>query len=235
MIQRQRRKQKEEQGISLSGCFLVIILALGIILAVAALHTNNNPGGSNPSFDKQAEAYSLAQAAQDYREHHPQAVNYGLASITLFYDNAPSRRFVPTDQRGFIAPFPGYDSPVAPKNQTHSEFFARKWILNTLGILKRTGLINTHITEIDIIIFSQVVVCPPCATAMVSWQREFRDAAGISNLFLSIWQIARGKGYDPADFPKGKPVKESDIQEVPISFDASLFPSHIFPEYIPTT
>ena len=97
MIQRQKRNQKQEQSISLSGCFLVIVIALGIILAVAALHTNTNSGGPNSSFDKHAEAYSLAQAAQDYREHHPQAVNYGLASITLFYDNAPSRRFVPTD------------------------------------------------------------------------------------------------------------------------------------------
>ena len=231
MIQRQKRKQKQEQSISLSGCFLVIVITLGIILAVAALHTNTNPGGSNSSFDKHAEAYSLAQPAQDYREHHPQAVNYGLASITLFYDNAPSRRFVPTDQRGFIQPFRGYTDRVLG-NLTHSEFFARKWILATLGVLKRTGIINTHVTEINIIIFSQVVICPPCVTAMVSWQREFRDADGISNLFLSIWQIIGGKGYSPAKLPQGKPVHPNDIEEVPISFNASFFPSHVFSEYI---
>ena len=221
--------QQQKQGMSLSGCFLVIVLALGLLLAIAALHTNNSSSG--PSFDKHAEAYSLAQAAQDYRQHHPQAVNYGLASITLFYDNAPSRRFVPTDQRGFIQPFRGYTDPVL-ENQTHSEFFARKWILTTLGVLKRTGIITAHITEIDVVIFSQVIVCPPCANAMVSWQREFQVEAGKSNLFLSIWQIIDGKGYSPAKLPQGKPVQQSDIEEVPISFDTFLFQPHLSSEYI---
>ena len=195
----------------------MVLLVLVALLFIALYLLSRSPGRGGPQFDKSAEAYSLAQAAQSYRQRFPLKVNYGLASITVIYDDGTSRRYMPTDAQGRTDPFRGFTSPGAQGYRTHSEFKAHKWILDTLGVLKRVGKINRHV-KIAIVIFSQVVVCSDCAREMVSWLHEFRAAAGTNVLELSTWDIAMGKGYDPGALPQGKPVRRSDLEEVPISY-----------------
>ncbi len=70
-------------------------------------------------------------------------------------------------------------------------------------------------------IFSQVAVCPDCEKDMQSWQRTLRQKARTNMLFLSIWNIPRGKGFDPKRYlaGRGPSVAIDDLEEVFIEFN----------------
>lgn len=55
---------------------------------------------------------------------------------------------------------------------------------------------------------------------MVSWQRTLRTIVRTNNLYLSIWDLLPGKGFDPSAHPagSGKPVAIGDLRKVSISF-----------------
>ncbi len=203
------QEQEQEQFSSSSRCLLIIVLL--ILLAAAILYVLSPLGGSGGrgySFE-QTEAYQLAQEAQAYRRTHPTPANYGLASITVFSQDGSSHRFVPT-AHGIIVPF-------ASTPGKHSEIYAHDWILDELALLKQARYIDAHTSAITVIIFSQVGVCTPCKIAMRGWRRQFRRAAAMSSLTLSIWNLTHG--YNPRDHPKGFPLSSpDDVVEVPIRF-----------------
>jgi hypothetical protein len=70
-------------------------------------------------------------------------------------------------------------------------------------------------------IFSQVAVCLDCEKDMQSWQWTLRQKAGTNMLFLSIWDILKGKGFDPKSYPAGRgtSVTIDDLEEVSIEFN----------------
>jgi hypothetical protein len=206
MIQEQVPMQRPSHCLAI--VVLLIILVFAVLYAIAQFGASF--GGSGYSFE-QEEAYQLAQETQNWRRYHPTGSNYGLASITIFYQDGSSRRFV-RETHGIFFPFKS-----DPARQIHSEEFAHDWILEELDILRNSRYIDAQTTSITIIIFSQVDVCGPCQKKMRSWQKEFRQAAGTQALTLSIWDLTHG--YNPAKSPKGSPVaSEDDVVEVPITF-----------------
>lgn len=202
MIQEQLPAQRHSHCLAI--IVLLIILVFAVLYAIAQLGASF--GGSGYSFE-QEEAYQLAQETQNYRRLHPTPANYALASVTIFYQDGSSRRFV-HETHGIIFPF------ESKKDQgLHSEIFAQEWIVGELAILKKAGYIDAQTTGITVVIFSQVGVCPVCRATMRDWRKEFRGASGRNDLQLSIWQLTHG--YNPADYPKGKSVtSEDDVTQV---------------------
>jgi len=76
------------------------------------------------------------------------------------------------------------------------------------------------VSGIYVVIFSQVTVCDKCEPDMVSWLSNLRKAANAMKVSLSIWDIARGKGFIPTMQPAGNgtPITPEDIERVPIPF-----------------
>lgn len=202
MIQEQAQAPRSSHCLAIT--VLLIILVLAVLYALAQFGAQS--GGSGYSFE-QEEAYQLAQETQNWRRYHPTGANYALASITIFYQDGSSRRFV-RETHGIAFPF------ASKKDQgIHSEIFAHDWIVEELDILKKAGYIDAQTTGITVIIFSQVAVCPVCRATMRDWRKEFRNISGRNDLELSIWQLTRG--YNPSDYPKGKPVtSEDDVTQV---------------------
>ena len=206
--------------------FLLILLALGILIfalpsfnsQVTTTTQTASQGQCLPSgqgFDEQQEAFTLAQAAEQYRSTHPYKGNYGLGSYTICYTNG-------SQQRVQSPPAPGYTStPTATirANDTHSEQGIYKWLNRNL-----TGLSidQSQVTAIYAVIFSQVRVCPPCQGDMVTWQRGLREAAKTVNVYLSIWDIRLNSksGFNPAKYLAGTgiPVAIADLEKVMITF-----------------
>ena len=54
--------------------------------------------------------------------------------------------------------------------------------------------------------------------AAISYRKTPPFNFRIYTLELSAWEIAMGKGYDPCVLPQGKPVRQSDLEEVPIFY-----------------
>ncbi|MGB8346189.1 MAG: hypothetical protein WCD86_14995 [Ktedonobacteraceae bacterium] len=151
----------QEQAPRSSHCLAIAVLLIILVFAIlyAAAQFGASFGGSGYSLE-QEEAYQLAQESQDYRRLHPTGANYALASITIFYQDGSSRRFV-RETHGIIFPF------ESNKDQgLHSEIFAHEWILEELAILKKARYIDAQTTGITVIVFSQVGVCPACKIAM---------------------------------------------------------------------
>jgi len=100
-------------------------------------------------------------------------------------------------------------------NVTHAEQAIYQWLQNQLAQL---SLDITSVEGIYAVIFSQVLVCGPCRSEMVSWQRVLRQKARTTRVFLSIWDL--NPGFDPATFPAGpkKAVALADLERVPILF-----------------
>lgn len=178
--------------------------------------TQNNSEGqclsSGKSFNEQQEAFTLAQAAEQYRSANKFAGNYGLASYTICYKDGSQSRVQ-------SSVFKGFDSPTKPKNSTHSEQAAYGWLRYTLS---RLAIDQTKVATIYTVIFSQVVVCNLCQQDMKSWQRTLRQQANTNRLFLSIWDIMPGRGFNPATYPAGTgtPVTVDDLRKVSINFIA---------------
>lgn len=130
MIQEQLPAQRPSHCLAI--VVLLIILVFAVLYVLAQFGAQS--GDSGYSFE-QEEAYQLAQETQNYRRLHPTPANYALASITIFYQDSSSRRFV-RETHGIIFPF------ESKKDQgMHSEIFAHNWLLEELDILKKAGLL----------------------------------------------------------------------------------------------
>lgn len=201
--------------------FLLVLLAfLAIILALSSLRTNTNTATETVSdgqclnngqgFNTPQEAFTLAQAAEQYRITQPFGGNYGLGSYTICYQDGTQQRFQSDVYPGFYAQKP-------PRHITHSEQATYQWLqdeLSNLSIDSGSG------TAIYAVIFSQVIVCIPCRQDMVSWQKTLREKARINKVYLFIWDIAPGKGFAPTAYPggTGTPVSLYDLERVPVQF-----------------
>jgi hypothetical protein len=88
------------------------------------------------------------------------------------------------------------------------------------------------VTAIYTVIFSQIAVCFSCQRDMVPWQRTLRQKARSDSVFLSIWDLPQGKGFNPKKYPAGTgtPVSADASRQVPIQFLASHegFPARSF-------
>lgn len=194
---------------------LVLVALVGPLLNanVKTATQNSNESHCPPTgqaFNGLQEAFTLAQTAEQYRLKSPFKGIYGLASyIICFRDGSQQRNQSPV--------FKGYDSPTQPTNATHSEQPSYRWL--QLQFSRLSVDLNT-VTAIYATIFSQVAVCSVCKQDMISWQQTLRQKAGTDQVYLSIWDIARGKGFDPATYPAetGVSVTSDVLEQVSIPF-----------------
>src|SRR5579884_1686709 len=207
-----------------AGSLLLLLLLLGLLglllLALPSINSQETTSTQTTSegqclengrgFNTPQEALALAKTAEQYRTAHPFEGNYGLGSYTICYKNGDQQRFQ-SDV------YPGYDSKKPPFHITHSEQRTYKWLQDNLSQL---SVDRNTIQAIYVVIFSQIVVCPSCRQDMVTWQKDLREKAQMKPVYLYIWDIAMGKGFNPAKYPKGKgkPVSLRDLERVDIEF-----------------
>lgn len=197
---------------------LLLLLLLAIVLFVLpSLKIQTNTATQTASegqcfdngqnFDARQEAFTLAQTAEQYRTAKPFGGNYGLGSYTICYKDGTQLR----------VPSPVFRGTGKITNDNHSEQSAYGWLQLELS---RQSIDSASITAIYTVIFSQVKVCGPCEEDMKLWQRTLRQKAGTQQLFLSIWDIIYGKGFNPSIYPAGNgtPVTIDVLRQVPIPF-----------------
>lgn len=204
---------------------LLLLLGILLLLAASAAYVQSQGVGvttasqeapsqcdfTRNGFNTQLEAFTLAQQLEAYRSANPTFRNYGMGSYTICYKDGTQQRF-PSP----IAP--GYTQTALPRNATHSEQAVYQWLLKQFASLT---LDFSTVSGVYTVIFSQVVVCELCQPDMVSWLRNLRQAGKTNKVFLSIWDIARGKGFVPTAQPGGSgiPLSFEDIERVPIVFE----------------
>lgn len=209
---------------SSAGSLLLLLLLLGLLglllFALPSINSQETTSTQTTSegqclengrgFNTPQEALTLAKTAEQYRTAHPFGGNYGLGSYTICYKNGEQQR-VQSDV------YPGYYRKPLPKHITHSEQSTYKWLQDNLSQL---SVDRSTIQTIYVVIFSQIVVCPPCRDDMVTWQKDLREKAQMRQVYLYIWDIAFGKGFDPEKYPKGtgKPISLRDLERVDIEF-----------------
>jgi hypothetical protein len=194
---------------------LLLVLLIGSLLAVSSLNiTSTQTKAGQCPFVPRQEAFLLAQEAEQTRVATPFAGNYGDGSYTICFRDGSSYHY-------FTEVYQGYNSATAsgyPAQKAHSE---QRVDDELYAALSTASFDNSQLVGIYVVIFSQVIVCPPCQQEMRLWQRELRQAAHTTLLFLSIWQMHPGKaGFDPKKFPAGTgtPVTIDDLQQVFIRF-----------------
>lgn len=156
----------------------------------------------------------MAQKSEQTRMATPFGGNYGDGSYTICFQDGSSYYYSTKVYQGHdSAPVSGY-----PLQKAHSEQLAYDELYEAVS----TALFDRNqLVGIYVIIFSQIIVCPPCQNEMRLWQRELRQAAHTNQLFLSIWQLRPGRGgFNPKKFPAGigTPVAMANIQQVFIRF-----------------
>lgn len=202
---------------------LILLLLLLAVIAFFALGSLNLAGSTTrsrssqcPGFDEQEEAFQLAQFTEQYRKSHPTPANYGPGSWTVCYtDGSPVRNQTPEFKGGN-----NKNPAVGPTQITHSEQQTYRYLQLKLPGL---SLDQSRVVAVEVVIFSQVIVCPPCQEDMVSWQAVLREKARTQNLFLSVWDIAPGKGFVPTVYPggTGTPVSIEDLRKIDLAFTES--------------
>ncbi|MGB8348258.1 MAG: hypothetical protein WCD86_25475 [Ktedonobacteraceae bacterium] len=153
----------------------------------------------------------MAQAAEQYRAARPFGGNYGLGSYTICYKDGTASR-----KQSIV--YPGFSQKAPPYNSTHSEQLVYNWLQDELAAL---SINQSQVIAIYAVIFSQVIVCPPCQGNMTMWQRTLRGKAKTERVYLSIWQLIPGNGgFNPTLYKAGTgtPVTINMIQEVEIKF-----------------
>jgi hypothetical protein len=163
-------------------------------------------GGWSVSQQRQI-AYELAQNVQDYRQriHEPRHINYGDAYLVATGIHDPFRP---------KQPYPGVDSPSGAKNDTHSESNLKGWALYT--IRQQLQQLPAGST-INLLLFTQVKVCPDCRREVTAWAMELQQAAppGVRVNFY-IWQQTN---FDK-NHPDQTPVTSPDEVELAVSASA---------------
>lgn len=152
-------------------------------------------------------AFDLAKNVQDYRQkiHEGRRINYGDASLQVTGITQPFRP---------KQPYPGMDAPNPPENDTHSENMLKGWGLYTI----RKSLQNLPSgSTINMLIFTQVKVCPLCRKAIQTWATQLQQAAPAGvRVNLYIWQQTN---FD-IDHPDQTPVRSPNDVEFAVSSSA---------------
>jgi hypothetical protein len=192
-----------------------MLVAVGFIaLSSLDLTGSITQNGVCPSFDARQEAFVLAQTIEQYRSAHPVRANYGNGSYSICYTSGKLAYFT------FPVPFKGFYSNInSDQNfKTHSEQATYVWLGRKLTAL---SLEASQVQWINVVIFSQVIVCLPCRIDMQSWQQGLRTEVHTENLFLFVWDLG-ANGFDPATYPAGtgKPVTPEDVRNIEIQFDS---------------
>lgn len=193
---------------------LIIIAALGAIyfylipfLASSGGGSKNNASSAWSAAQQRQIAFQLAQNVQDYRQriHEGRRINYGDAILQA---SGIAQPFRPKQ------PMPGMNAPNPPQNDTHSENMLKGWALYTI----RKSLQQLPAgSVINLLIFTQVKVCPDCRRDIQTWAKQLQQAApaGVS-VNLSIWQQTN---FD-IDHPDQTPVRSPDEVEFAVSSSA---------------
>lgn len=166
----------------------MILLSGGVILAMVNAGWFAPP--ARPQFDAQQEAAHLAREAQAMLHHASQTTSsddgqriMALASITVLFDDAPTRRFAPINARGQTQAF-SLGSDAHPDTAPLT-----RWISGTLLALAREGLLEDA-RETDVtVFFPSVMLCQLCHVE-ATWQTTFQQAAQNPSVFLDIWDYA---------------------------------------------
>jgi hypothetical protein len=208
--------QKQEQSRRFWWVLLIILAALGAIyfylipfLSSAGVGGQGGPVSTGWTTAHQRHiAFDLAQNVQDYRQriHERREINYGDAYLQV---TGIAQPFRPKQ------PYPGMDAPNPPEHDTHSEHMLKGWGLYTI----RNSLHNVPAgSTINMLIFTQVKVCPPCRKAIQTWAKQLQQTApaGVS-VNLSIWQQT---SFD-IKHPDQTPVRSANEVECAVSSSAS--------------
>ena len=176
-----------------------IFYVLPLLSSVGGTSSPSYPGGWSDAQQRQI-AFALAQNTQKYRIqiHEVRIINYGDAFMRVTGN--------PTSLRP-DHPFDGMNSPSGAKNDTHSEAKLKGWALATIR-KSQQGLPSG--STINVLIFSQVIVCTPCRQDVQAWANDLQRAApsGV-RVNLYIWQQ---KNFD-IDHPDQTPVtSQQDVQ-----------------------
>jgi hypothetical protein len=163
-------------------------------------------GGWSVSQQRQI-AVSLAQTVQSYRQriHEQRRINYGDAYLVATGIASPFRP---------KQPYEGMDSKPGAKNDTHSETRLKGWAL--LTIRQQLQQLPSGST-INLLIFTQVKVCPDCRKAIDAWAMQLQQAAppGV-RVNCYIWQQT---SFD-IDHPDQTPVTSPDAVQLAVSASA---------------
>ena len=215
----QRQPQQQTQKRAFSPRFLLVMLIL--IASLAAIYFYVIPflasigggstgsafsGGWSASQQRQI-AFTLAQRVQSYRQsiHEQRRINYGDAYIVATGIKPPFRP---------QQPYEGMDSKPGAKNDTHSETRLKGWALAT--IRQKLQQLPSGST-INIVIFTQVKVCPDCRKDTNEWATQLQQAAppGVRVNFY-IWQQTN---FD-INHPDQTPVVSPDEVQLAVSASA---------------
>ncbi len=193
---------------------MLILAALGAIYFYLIPFLASSGGKSNSSSSERWSAaqqsqiaFTLAQNVQGYRQriHEGRRINYGDAYLEATGITQPFRPKQPSA---------GMNAPNPPQNDTHSETTLKGWALYTL----RKNLQNLPAgAVINLLIFTQVKVCPDCRRDIQTWAKQLQQVApaGVS-INLYIWQQTN---FD-IDHPEQTPVESLNDVEFAVSSSA---------------
>ncbi len=217
--QRQPLWEQHQQKPGGSVRFLWVMLILIASLAVIYFYvipflasTEGEPtgsafsGGWSASQQRQI-AFTLAQRVQSYRQsiHEQRRINYGDAYMIATGIKPPFRP---------QQPYEGMDSKPGAKNDTHSETRLKGWALAT--IRQKLQQLPSGST-MNIVIFTQVKVCPDCRKDTNEWATQLQQVAppGVRVNFY-IWQQTN---FD-INHPDQTPVASPDEVQLAVSASA---------------
>lgn len=213
-----QRRQQSQQRVFPPRFFWVVLILLASLAAIyfyvipflssmaGGSAGNAFSGGWSVSQQRQI-AYELAQNIQDYRQriHEPRQVNYGDAYLVAKGITDPFRPKQPYD---------GMNSKRGAKNDTHSEAKLKGWALLTIRQQLRQLPAGS---TINLLLFTQVKVCPDCRRDIAAWAMELQQAApsGVRVNFY-IWQ----QTHFDIDHPDQTPVTSPNQVELAVSASA---------------
>ncbi|MDQ2903279.1 MAG: hypothetical protein M3Y81_06960, partial [Chloroflexota bacterium] len=208
-MRQQQQWQQQTQKRAFPPRFLWVILIL--IASLAAIYLYVIPflasvgGGSTGSVfsggwsasQQRHIAFTLAQRIQSYRQsiNEQRRINYGDAYMVATGIKPPFRP---------QQPYEGVDSQSGAKNDTHSETRLKGWALAT--IRQKLHSLPSGST-INIVIVTQVKVCPDCRKDSNGWATQLQQAAPPRvRVNFYIWQQTN---FD-IDHPDQTPVISPD-------------------------
>jgi hypothetical protein len=210
-----QQQQREQQGQGRSQRFWGVLLIL--LASLIALYFYVIPylssggvgtsGGGWSEVQQRQIAFQLAQNVQNYRHriNERRRINYGDASLQASGITTPFRP---------PQPFEGMNSPTGASNDTHSETKLKGWALAT--IRQKLQRLPAG-SSINLLMFTQVKVCPACRSAIDGWATQLQQAAppGV-RVNCSIWQQTN---FD-INHPDQTPVTSPDEVQLAVSASA---------------
>ena len=220
----------QKLGLLILLCYLLIV---GAMVVLGRGHNNNQlcDTATNGGYNYQQAAYTMGVAAQSNRAGlyggRGTSANLGGATITL----------CPANGKEYSKPSPlyegyGYPGEDHPKNSTHSEQQAYRWVISTLTPAKLQAGDRIYVT-----IYSEVPVCELCKSDMVTWNADFQALLpALVKVQTQVWQMRVGspaavgkdpvppadqnQGFRPGKFPAGTgfSLQFEDVEMVSIPF-----------------